>query len=231
MRKGDEMEKTLYHGSQMILEKPEYGKGARNNDYGRGFYCTEEIELAREWACAKQTNGYVNQYKLDLEGLRVLNLNNGKYNILNWLALLAANRTYWQNGSIAEEGKRYLKEHFLLDISEYDVIIGYRADDSYFSFAQDFVAGVISLQKLSEAMRLGKLGEQIVLKSLQAFEKIQYVKSELVDMQMYYIKKMERERAARKEYRRSKRQKADLNELFILDIMREGMENDDPRLF
>ena len=29
----------------------------------------------------------------------------------------------------------------------------------------------------------------------------------------------------------SKRQKADLNELFILDIMREGMENDDPRLF
>ena len=199
------MERTLYHGSQIILEKPEYGKGARNNDYGRGFYCTKEIELAREWACAKQTNGYVNQYKLDLEGLRVLNLNTGQYNILNWLALLAANRTYWQNGSIAEEGKRYLKEHF--------------------------VAGTISFQKLSEAMRLGKLGEQIVLKSLRAFEAIQYVKSEPVDMQVYYIKKMERERAARKEYRMSKRQKADLNELFILDIMREGMENGDPRLF
>ena len=134
-------------------------------------------------------------------------------------------RSDWQNGSIAEEGKRYLKEHFLLDISEYDVIIGYRADDSYFSFAQDFVAGTISLQKL------WKLGEQIVLKSPQAFEKIQYVKSELVDMQAYYIKKIERERAARKEYRMSKRQKADLNELFILDIMREEMENDDPRLF
>ena len=131
-------------------------------------------------------------------------------------------RSDWQNGSIAEEGKRYLKEHFLLDISEYDVIIGYRADDSYFSFAQDFVAGVISLQKL---------GEQIVLKSPLAFEKIQYVKSEPVDMQAYYIKKIERERAARKEYRMSKRQKADLNELFILDIMREEMENDDPRLF
>ena len=140
-------------------------------------------------------------------------------------------RSDWQNGSIAEEGKRYLKEHFWLDISEYDVIIGYRADDSYFSFAQDFVAGVISLQKLSEAMQLGKLGEQIVLKSPQAFEKIQYVKSEPVDMQAYYIKKIERERATRKEYRMSKRQKADLNELFILDIMREEMENDDPRLF
>ena len=93
-------------------------------------------------------------------------------------------RSDWQNGSIAEEGKRYLKEHFLLDISEYDVIIGYRADDSYFSFAQDFVAGVISLQKLSEAMQLGELGEQIVLKSPQAFEKIKYVKDDclLVDL-------------------------------------------------
>ena len=88
----------------------------------------------------------------------------------------------------------------------------------------------ISLQKLSEAMQLGKLGEQIVLKSPLAFEKSN-VKSEPVDMQAYYIKKIERERAARKEYRMSKRQKADLNELFILDIMREEMENDDPRLF
>ena len=225
------MKKILYHGSEFLIEKLEFGKGARHNDYGRGFYCTENIELAREWACAKQKNGYVNIYELEMEGLKVLNLNDSKYHILNWLAILADNRTYWQNGSIAEEGKRYLKKHFLLDISEYDVIIGYRADDSYFSFAQDFVAGTISLQKLSEAMRLGKLGEQIVLKSPQAFEKIQYVKSEPVDMQVYYIKKMERERTARKEYRMSKRQKADLNELFILDIMREGMENGDSRLF
>ena len=224
------MKKILYHGSQVIVEKPEYGKGARNNDYGKGFYCTEEIELAKEWVCAKQTNGYVNRYELDFEGLNILNLNNGNYNILNWLALLADNRTYWQNGSIAEEGKRYIKEHFLPDISGYDVIIGYRADDSYFSFAQDFVSGAISMQKLSEAMRLGKLGEQIVLKSPAVFEKIEYQGSELVDAQIYYVKKTEREREARKEYRSSKKKKADLNELFILDIMREEMKNGDARL-
>ena len=221
----------LYHGSDVIIGQPEYGKGKLNNDYGRGFYCTEDINLAREWACAKNNDGYVNMYELDISEMNILNLNSSKYNILNWLAVLTDNRTYWQNGSVAEEAKRYLREHFLIDISDYDVIIGYRADDSYFSFAQDFVAGVISLQKLSEAMQLGKLGEQIVLKSPLAFEKIQYVKSEPVDMQAYYIKKIERERAARKEYRMSKRQKADLNELFILDIMREGMENGDPRLF
>ena len=225
------MKKILYHGSEFLIEKPEFGKGARHNDYGRGFYCTENIELAREWACVKQKNGYVNIYELEMEGLKVLNLNDSKYHILNWLAILADNRTYWQNGSIAEEAKKYIKEHFLIDITPYDIIVGYRADNSYFSFAQDFVSGVISLEKLSEAMRLGKLGEQIVLKSPKAFETIYFQNYENVDAEIYYIKRAEREREARREYRKRKKESADIHELFMLDIMREGMENDDTRLF
>lgn len=220
----------LYHGSEVIVERPEFGKGARHNDYGKGFYCTENPELAREWACAKQKNGYVNIYDMDMTGLSVLNLNDPQYNILNWLAILADNRTYWQNGSISEDAKDYIKTHFLLDISGYDVIIGYRADDSYFSFAQDFVAGVISLEKLSEAMRLGKLGEQIVLKSPKAFDQIEFVGCENVDADIYYTRKMERERDARREYRKRKREKADIHELYIIDIMREEMTNGDARL-
>lgn len=220
----------LYHGSENIIEKPVYGKGAHYNDYGKGFYCTENIELAKEWACAKQKNGYANIYDLDLSELNVLSLNSGSYNILNWLAILADNRTYWQNGSIAEPAKNYIKENFLPDISTYDVIIGYRADDSYFSFAQDFVSGVISLQKLAQAMRLGKLGEQIVLKSPKAFAQIQFAGYENADAEEYYIKKNEREREARRQYRRNKKEKADVNELFILDIMREEIKNGDARL-
>lgn len=224
------MSVRLYHGSEVIVESPEFGKGARHNDYGKGFYCTENPELAREWACAKQKNGYVNIYDMDMTGLSVLNLNDPQYNILNWLAILADNRTYWQNGSISEDAKDYIKTHFLLDISGYDVIIGYRADDSYFSFAQDFVAGVILLEKLSEAMRLGKLGEQIVLKSPKAFDQIEFVGCENVDSDIYYTRKMERERDARREYRKRKREKADIHELYIIDIMREEMTNGDARL-
>ena len=224
------MSKILYHGSENIIEKPEFGKGARNNDYGKGFYCTENIELAKEWACAKQNNGYANIYEFDMAGLKVLNLNSPEYNILNWLAILADNRTYWQNGSIAEQAKKYIKDNFLPNISGYDVIIGYRADDSYFSFAQDFVAGVISLQKLSEAMRLGKLGEQIVLKSQKAFEQIEFIGYEDVDAGEYFNKKREREREARQEYRRSKTVTANVDDLFILDIMRKEIKNGDARL-
>ena len=224
------MNRVVYHGSDHIIEQPEYGKGMRNNDYGRGFYCTENLELAKEWACAKQKDGYANIYELDMAGLKVLNLNDPAYHILNWLALLAENRTYWQNGSIAQRAKRYTREHFLIDISGYDILVGYRADDSYFSFAQDFVSGAISLQKLSEAMRLGKLGEQVVLKSRLAFEKIHYVGNEPVSAKEYYQRKMLREKEARKEYRSTKKRTSYLEELFIIDIMREGMQNDDPRL-
>ena len=34
----------LYHGSDHIIEKPEFGAGKKHNDYGRGFYCTQNIE-------------------------------------------------------------------------------------------------------------------------------------------------------------------------------------------
>lgn len=220
----------LYHGSENIIEKPEFGKGALHNDYGRGFYCTENIEFAKEWACASQHNGYANVYEFDITGLKCLNLNSPEYNILNWLAILADNRTYWQNGSISEQAKKYVKDNFLPDISEYDVITGYRADDSYFSFAQDFVANTISLQKLSEAMRLGKLGEQIVLKSPKAFDQIKFLGYESAEAGEYYLKKSEREREARKEYRSRKKEVANINDLFILDIIREGIKNGDARL-
>jgi len=220
----------VFHGSDHIVEHPVLNGGKRSNDYGSGFYTTESLELAKEWACAKNTDGFANRYELKLEGLSILNLNSPDYNILNWLALLTRYRSYWQTGSIAEEAKNYLQEHFFIDPSLYDVIIGYRADDSYFSFAQDFVAGTISLRKLSEAMRLGKLGEQIVLKSQKAYDHIRFLDAEPSDAKTYYERKSMRDREARREYRKTKGAADGLSELYMLDIMREGITNGDPRL-
>ena len=157
-------------------------------------------------------------------------LNSSQYNILNWLAILAKNRTYWENSTISELAKRYLAENFLIDTSPYDVIVGYRADDSYFSFAQDFVSGTISYKQLAEAMRLGKLGEQIVLVSEKAFENIIFVSYSTASASVYYVKKKERDVAARREYRMTKRATLSADELFIIDIIREEMKQDDVRL-
>lgn len=219
----------LFHGSENIIKQPQYGLGKRTNDYGRGFYCTEDIEMAKEWACGDKCDGWVNHYNFDVSGLEILNLNSEKYSILNWLAILARNRTYWQNGSISFEAKKYLEDNFLLDISEYDVIVGYRADDSYFSFAQDFVSGVISLQQLSKAMRLGRLGEQVVLKSEKAFTQIKYFDKTIASADKYYPRRIERDRNARNDYKRM-REETNINDLFMIDIMREGIVDGDSRL-
>ncbi len=221
---------VVFHGSDHIVEHPVLNGGKRSNDYGSGFYTTESLELAKEWACAKNTDGFANRYELDLTGLSILNLNTPEYNILNWLALLTRYRSYWQTGSIAEEAKNYLQEHFFVDPTPYDIIIGYRADDSYFSFAQDFVAGTISLKKLSEAMRLGRLGEQIVLKSQKAYDQIRFLDAEPADAKIYYERKAMRDREARREYRKTRGAADSLSELYMLDIMREGITNGDPRL-
>ncbi len=224
------MSEIIYHGSTEKIIQPIYGAGALNNDYGRGFYCTKSIELAKEWACGKGKAGYANRYEMNRKGLRVLNLNSEEYSILNWLAVLTKHRTYWQSSSVSSEAKEYLQENFYIDISYYDVIIGYRADDSYFSFAQDFVSGTISLQVLSKAMRLGELGEQIVLKSKKAFEQIRFLDASQAEAEEYFSKKTERDKRARHAYRESKSDMSFKDDLFMLDIMREGIKNGDSRL-
>ena len=220
----------VYHGSDHIIETPVFNGSKRTNDYGYGFYTTESSDLAKEWACGDGRDGIANQYELDTDGLSILDLNSPEYNILNWLAILAKYRSYWQKSSIAEEAKNYLQDNFFIDPSPYDIIIGYRADDSYFTFAQDFVSGAISLAKLSEAMRLGKLGEQVVLKSQRAFQNIEFVSAEKADAITYYEKKATRDREARLAYRSMRQSSEGINELFMLDIMREEIKNGDPRL-
>lgn len=220
----------VYHGSDHVIERPIFNGSKRANDYGYGFYTTENIELAKEWACSKNHDGFVNVYEANLDKLNVLNLNAPEYNILNWLAILTKYRTYWQNGSISEQAKAYLQKNFFIDPAPYDVIIGYRADDSYFSFAQDFVAGTISVSKLSEAMHLGKLGEQIVFKSKESFSHISFVRAEPVEASVYFEKKKNRDTEARQAYRKTKSSSDNINDLYMLDIMREEIKNDDPRL-
>ena len=222
---------TLYHGSTKIIERPEFGKGNSRNDYGLGFYCTKEIELAKEWACNTRTGGFANIYSIPMPGLIVLRLGAPEYGILDWLALLVNNRVFSVGSPIMAEGKEYLTAHFLPDISGVDAIEGYRADDSYFTFAMDFLSNTISLRQLTRAMRLGTLGEQFVLKSRKAFAALRFIRSEPADGEIYFAKRTDRDKQARDQYfnqeRKSARQKDDV---FMLDVLREEMKHGDARL-
>ena len=221
---------TIYHGSSKIIERPDFGTGNPHNDYGLGFYCTESMELAKEWASSTETDGFANQYQLNLTGLSTLSLTSGDYHILNWLSVLLENRRFRIDGAIAQQAKAYISENFSVDYKQYDIIRGYRADDSYFSFANAFLNNTISVTQLEKEMVLGKLGEQIVLISQKAFASIEFVNAIPAPNEIYLPKKLARDTAARKDFQQEKARGSILTEKYILDIMREGWKNDDERL-
>ena len=219
---------TLYHGSKQIVEVPIYGLGRKNNDFGQGFYCTESKELAKEWAVSSLSDGFANCYSLDTEYLSTLNLNSPDYTILNWIAVLVEHRLFSIRTPIARRAKQYLIEHFGINVNAYDLITGYRADDSYFDFAEAFLNNTITVEQLSRAMRLGKLGEQIVIKSQYAFSRIQYKGFEVVHKDQFYILRKARNDEASQTYLSIQEEEDD--GLFIQDILRGGISNDDPRI-
>lgn len=187
------------------------------------------MELAKEWACTEGIDGYANKYEIETDGLKILNLSSDEYTILHWLAMLITYRQLRLSIPIMKRGAEWLKEHFLINIVEYDAIIGYRADDSYFSFARAFVSNEILLRQLSCAMKLGKLGEQFVLKSPKAFEAIKFISYQSSNNTIYYARRKARDDAARAAFF-AEYEKDDINGIYMRDIIREEVKADDPRL-
>lgn len=107
------MKKTIYHGSDHIIEKPQYGYGKPYNDYGVGFYCTENPNMAKEWGVSIDHNGYANEYQIECDGLTILDLNAPEYTMLHWLTILLENREFDASTPLAAEAKDYLLQIFI----------------------------------------------------------------------------------------------------------------------
>lgn len=220
---------TLYHGSQKIVEKPLLGAGKAYNDYGQGFYCTQNLELAKEWACPSFDDGFANCYEIESDGLKILDLQDSRFCTLHWLAVLVNNRKFDLDLPIMRQAVFHIKNYFLPDLSAFDIVKGYRADDSYFSFAKAFLSNQISYAQLQNAMKLGKLGEQIMLKSEKAFERISFKGYELAEGKKYFPLRKKRMEEAKKEYIASL-ENSDISGLFIRDIILQEVKPDDSRL-
>ena len=219
---------TLFHGSKKIVEAPTFGEGKKTNDFGLGFYCTETEELAKEWAVSSLQDGFSNRYTLDTEYMNILNLNSPEYTILNWIAVLVEHRIFSIKTPVARRAKRYLIDNFGINVNAYDLITGYRADDSYFDYAESFLNNGISVEQLAKAMRLGKLGEQIVLKSQFAFSRIKFQGFEVAEKEEFYVLRKSRDDEANQLYLEMLEEESD--GLYIQDIIRGGITHDDPRI-
>lgn len=219
---------TIYHGSNQLVKNPVFGEGRKNNDFGLGFYCTESNDLAKEWAVSSLSDGFSNRYTLDTEHMNILNLNSSEYTILNWIAVLVDHRLFNIKTPVARRAKQYLSDNFGINVNAYDLITGYRADDSYFDYAEAFLNNGITVEQLSRAMKLGKLGEQIVIKSKFAFSKIKFEGFEVAAKDVYYVLRKARNDEANRMYLNIQDKESD--GLFIQDIIRGGITNDDPRI-
>lgn len=219
---------TIYHGSDKVIESPSFGEGRKNNDFGLGFYCTESNDLAKEWGVSSLSDGFSNRYKLDTDNLNILRLNSKDYTILNWMAVLVEHRLFSLDTPGARRAKQYLISKFGINVNAYDVIIGYRADDSYYNYAEAFLYNSITIDQLSRAMKLGKLGEQVVIKSRIGFSRIHYEGYEEAKRSQYYPLKKSRNDEANQKYQNILEEEID--SLYIQDIIRGDISNDDPRI-
>ncbi len=173
------MEKLiLFHGAPDKVVVPTYGRGEEKHDYGRGFYLTGSLDLAKEWAVCRpsEVNGWVHKYELDTSDLKILDFQNE--GVLPWLAELMKHRD-------AADSKRYrvLAKKFIdkygVDTAGFDVIKGWRANASYFYIAREFVRDNIDMDILEELLSLGDLGIQYCIKSELAYSKLHELESDL----------------------------------------------------
>ncbi len=197
------MEKLiLYHGTYNKIVTPTYGQGDDKHDYGRGFYLTENYDLAKEWAVCRpdDSNGWVHKFELDTEDLKILDFQ--QLNVLSWLAELMKHRD-------ADDSKRYrvlaakFIEKYGVETSEYDVIKGWRANASYFYIAKEFVRDNIDIDILEELLSLGELGIQYCIKTEKAYSRLKEIQDELsiVDYNEFNVKYNERDVRARRSMR------------------------------
>lgn len=173
----------IYHGSCEIVQKPKYGVGKSDNDYGSGFYTTENEEKANLWAYANSKDGkaYTNKYKIMPGTMYQLDLDT--YGTLAWIAEIIANRGVRDSSTqlIAEK----ISEMYKVDTSKADIIIGYRADDSYIDVVDAFLKNKFTIDEVDRMFKEGHLGKQVFIKSPKAFDALEFIGYQKVDTEIY----------------------------------------------
>ena len=189
----------LYHGSPVESFRPTFGLGRDDHDYGRGFYMTADIDLAREWAAGQRVDaaGWLHVYEVDLAPLKLFDF--AEAGVYAWLAELMKHRQADTSPSYVRSVEKFVSKYGV-DVSGYDVIKGWRADASYFFIAQQFVRNQIDVSILEELLRLGDLGEQYFVKSERAFAALKEIdaEKERVDGSVYRARYDARDEQARR---------------------------------
>lgn len=180
------MDRKIYHGSSHIVRNPRFGTGNQYNDFGLGFYCSEYPQHAAGWAVGRGRNGFVSSFSINSEGLRIINLCGPQYGPLHWIGLLLNFREFDMFSVTARGAREYINKYFSVDYQGVDCMIGYRADNRCFMFAQDFLDNRLSYLSLKSALSGDNSNRQFVLKSNRAFDRVTFTGYETADASEIY---------------------------------------------
>ena len=218
----------IFHGSKVRIEKPKVKGSNDANDYGPAFYLTLELDSAKSWACRNNTVGIVNQYYCEektFKNLKVLDLTNKSlFSVLNWMAILMHFRKLDDSFVRMNQNTLDWLQKYYINVDDYDVIIGFRADDSYFRFPIRFLSNDLAFEDLEEVFLSGNLGIQYAFMSERAIKSLKFVKAIDCDNEYvghYYSIVNE----ASKQFDALINKPRDPNKTYILDLMREDNEH------
>lgn len=218
----------IYHGSKLVIENIKPHGSNPKNDYGPSFYMTTDIESAKSWACKNSSLGVVNEYRISdkaFSNLKILDLTDkNTYSVLNWIAILLHFREL--DSSFVRQYKSVIEwiKKYYIDVSQYDVVIGYRADDSYFRFPMRFITNELSLEDLEEVFKLGHLGVQYAFMSNRAIRLLKFegiIECEDKFLGHYYSIVTR----ASKEFDEILNKPIDIHKTYVLDLMRKEDEH------
>ena len=152
----------LYHGSNMIVDKPKLVPQNRYLDFGFGFYTTTNKEQAigfAEKVFRRRGEGCktVSIYEIDEQkAFSDCSLLRFDFPDEGWLDFVSANRS----GSYSGPG--------------YDLIYGPVADDDVYTTFNLYAAGVLTKEQTLEALKIKKLFNQLVLTTEKALNYLMF---------------------------------------------------------
>ena len=161
----EELAKTecrlLFHGSKSGIDGPlSLAPSRANNDFGRGFYCGENLE---------QSAMFVNQYptsSIYMVAFAPAGLQGAHFVVVqDWMLAVSAFR-----GRLKDyEGHPKMQE-LMRRVSEADYVVAPIADNRMFEIMDDFSQGFITDEQCQHALSATGLGMQWVITSEQALK-------------------------------------------------------------
>ena len=146
----------LYHGSNVIVEKPQLLTQMRGLDFGAGFYLTTSEEQAARFSETvfkrkKAGSATVNVYNFDIRAAEMkLSIRKFPGADAKWLRFVTENRLKTYSGT------------------DFDMVIGAVANDTVMPTIQLFLNGFINEEAALVTLKAGKLADQICLKTEKA---------------------------------------------------------------